>query len=62
MDLYTSPKGYLYNLHTSSAQEARRLWKNSIKEKWDNKCAYCDSEEKLTIDHIIPQSKVAVIL
>lgn len=57
MDLYTSPQGYLYNLQTSSAQEARRLWKKSIKDEWENKCAYCDSNENLTIDHIIPQSK-----
>lgn len=24
---------------------------------WDNKCAYCSSEDKLTQDHIVPLSK-----
>ena len=57
MHLYNSSKQYLYNLETTSPSEARRLWKKAIKDKWDNKCAYCKSEEKLTIDHVIPQSK-----
>ena len=29
----------------------------TIKDKWDNKCAYCGSEENLTIDHILPRSR-----
>jgi 5-methylcytosine-specific restriction endonuclease McrA len=33
------------------------MWRQNIKESWDNKCAYCGSEENLTIDHIVPQSK-----
>jgi hypothetical protein len=57
MQLYNSSEDYLYNLETSSPSEAKKLWKKSIKEKWGHKCAYCKSEEKLTIDHIIPQSK-----
>jgi CRISPR/Cas system Type II protein with McrA/HNH and RuvC-like nuclease domain len=57
MHIYQSSDDYLYNLETSSPQEARRLWKNSIKEKWEHKCAYCESTENLTLDHVIPQSK-----
>jgi len=57
MQLYNSSEDYLYNLETSSPSEARRLWRKSIKEKWEHKCAYCDSEENLTLDHIIPQAK-----
>lgn len=57
MNLYNSPEQYLYNLKATSSSEAKRIWRKEIKEKWNNKCAYCDSEEKLTIDHIIPQSK-----
>jgi 5-methylcytosine-specific restriction endonuclease McrA len=57
MQLYNSSEDYLYNLETSSPSEARRLWRKSIKEKWEHKCAYCESEENLTIDHIIPQAK-----
>ena len=52
-----SPKEYLFNLYTTSSGDAKRLWRKHIKESWENKCAYCDSEENLTIDHIVPQSK-----
>jgi hypothetical protein len=48
---------YLFNLHATSSSEAKRLWKKNIKDKWDNKCAYCNSENNLTLDHITPQSK-----
>jgi len=57
MQLYSSPEDYLYNLETTSPQEARKLWKKSIKEKWEHKCGYCESTEDLTLDHIIPQAK-----
>jgi CRISPR/Cas system Type II protein with McrA/HNH and RuvC-like nuclease domain len=57
MDLLHSPDQYLYNLHTTSSAEAKRMWRQQIREKWEYKCAYCGSEEKLTIDHIVPQSK-----
>jgi 5-methylcytosine-specific restriction endonuclease McrA len=57
MDLLHSPDQYLYNLHATSSSEAKRLWRRQIREKWEHKCAYCGSEEKLTIDHIVPQSK-----
>jgi CRISPR/Cas system Type II protein with McrA/HNH and RuvC-like nuclease domain len=33
------------------------MWRKSIRDKWNNQCAYCNSTEELTIDHIIPQSK-----
>jgi CRISPR/Cas system Type II protein with McrA/HNH and RuvC-like nuclease domain len=33
------------------------MWRREIREKWEHQCAYCGSEENLTIDHIIPQSK-----
>ncbi len=57
MKLYQTPDDYLYNLKTSSSSEAKKLWRQSIKDYWENKCAYCDSTEEITIDHIIPQSK-----
>jgi len=57
MDLYKSSKDYLFNLHTASSSEAKRLWRKSIREQWNHRCAYCNSEEDLTIDHIVPQSK-----
>jgi 5-methylcytosine-specific restriction endonuclease McrA len=57
MELLHSPQDYLYNLHTTNSGEARRLWRKMIREKWDYKCAYCESEEELTLDHVVPQSK-----
>jgi hypothetical protein len=60
MDIFHSPQEYLFNLRTTSSAEAKRLWRKEIKEKWENKCAYCGSGENLTIDHIIPESKGGV--
>jgi 5-methylcytosine-specific restriction endonuclease McrA len=57
MDLLHSPSEYLFNLRTTSSSEAKRLWRKEIKEKWENQCAYCESEENITLDHIIPQCK-----
>lgn len=57
MDTYGSHEGYLYNLHTCSPAEAKRLWKESIKNQWNNECAYCGSKENLSLDHVIPQCK-----
>jgi hypothetical protein len=52
-----SPKEYLFNLYTTSSGDAKRIWRKHIKESWNHKCAYCESEDNLTIDHIVPQSK-----
>ena len=58
MDVLNSPQDFLYNLKASTSSEARRLWKQSIKEKWNHQCAYCGSkDEELTIDHVVPQMK-----
>ena len=57
MEIYSSPKAYVFNLHTTSSSEARRLWRRKIREKWGYKCAYCGSEEDLTIDHVVPRAK-----
>ena len=57
MQVPHSPQHYLFNLHTTSPGEAKRLWRRKIKDQWDNKCAYCGCEKDLTIDHIVPRSK-----
>jgi len=57
MELYNSSEDYLYHLHTTSSSDAKRMWRKSIKDAWDNKCAYCGSDKTITLDHIIPQSK-----
>lgn len=54
---FHNPKEYVFNLYATSSSEAKRMWRKNIKEEWNYRCAYCDSEDNLTIDHIIPQSK-----
>jgi len=56
MPLYSTPEECMFNLETFSSSEAKRKWKNSIKEHW-GECAYCGSENDLTLDHITPRSK-----
>lgn len=57
MEVLNSPQDFLYNLHTCSSTEARKLWKQSIREKWNYTCAYCgETETELSIDHIVPQT------
>lgn len=56
MEILNSPNDFLYNLHTCSPREARKMWRTSIKEKWNYTCAYCGkNEDTMTIDHIVPQ-------
>ena len=57
MKLLSSPRQYLFNLKTTSSQEALRMWRRNIKERWDYECAYCGSKKELTIDHIVPRCK-----
>ena len=57
MHLYDSSKDYLFHLQTTSSADAKRMWRQSIKDKWNHKCAYCGNTEYLTIDHVIPQCK-----
>ena len=52
-----SPKEYLFHLQATSSGEAKRMWRQHIKESWNHQCAYCGSEDNLTIDHILPQAK-----
>jgi predicted restriction endonuclease len=57
MQLYQSSKELLYNLEATSSAEAKRKWRQSIKEHWNYRCAYCGDTENLTLDHITPRSK-----
>ena len=57
MPLYSTSDELLYNLEAVTGSEARRKWRQSIKEKWNYECAYCRSEDNLTLDHITPRSK-----
>ena len=55
--VYSCPDDYLYNLEVCTSSQAKKLWKNSIKEEWNLECAYCGSPHNLTLDHILAQSK-----
>lgn len=57
MPLYSNSKELLYNLEATTSSEAKRKWRQSIKERWNYECAYCGSNEDLTLDHITPRSK-----
>lgn len=52
---------YLYHLEAMSGKEAKRLWRQSIRDAWNNKCAYCNNPpidlRSLTVDHVRPKSK-----
>ena len=60
MELYHSSQAYLFNLATTSSAEAKRIWRRKVREQWDNECAYCGSEENITLDHVVPRSKGGV--
>ena len=57
MSILSSPRQYLFNLKTTSSQEALRMWRRNVKEKWNYKCAYCGSGKNLTMDHVVPRCK-----
>jgi 5-methylcytosine-specific restriction endonuclease McrA len=50
-----APSDYLYNLHAMTSSQARRMWREAIKEHWQCQCAYCGSTENLTLDHVKPK-------
>ena len=56
--LLPSPEYYLQNLITMQSREARKLWRNAIKEHFDYTCVYCGKTyelHELTIDHVHPR-------
>ena len=52
---------YLYNLEAMTRKEAKHLWRQGIKNAWDNCCAYCGKppidDKSLTLDHVKPRAK-----
>lgn len=51
---------YLQNLLSMSASDAKRLWRRSIKQHFNNRCVYCGNHyepEQLTLDHVHPKCK-----
>ena len=56
MLLRQTPDEYLFHLEVTSPSDAKRMWKDRIKENWGWQCAYCGSHENLTLDHVKPRS------
>lgn len=58
--VYERISDYLYNMTALTRREARQQWRQSIKDAWNNRCAYCGAtpivDESLTIDHVKPRS------
>ena len=54
--LRQTPDEYLFNLEALTPADAKRLWKERIKETWNHTCAYCGSTENITLDHVKPRS------
>ena len=52
---------YLYNLEAMTRKEAKHMWRQSIKDAWNNRCAYCNNppidDKSLTLDHVKPKAK-----
>jgi hypothetical protein len=64
LPLYERVSDYLWNMTALTRREARQQWRDSIKEAWNNRCAYCgrppiddNSLTELTIDHVRPKSR-----
>ena len=51
-----TPEDYLYNLEATNHSEAKRLWREQIKDHWNHTCAYCGSKENITLDHVKPKA------
>lgn len=52
---------YLYNMEALTVKEAKRIWRQSIKDSWNNCCAYCGKppidDSSLTLDHVKAKCK-----
>ena len=59
--MYQHIRDYLYNMEALTHKEAKSKWKQSIKDSWNNCCAYCGeppiSDSSLTLDHVKARSR-----
>lgn len=59
--VYQSPCDYLATMEALTHKEAKRMWRKSIKESWNNCCAYCGKppidDLSLTLDHVKAKAK-----
>ena len=58
--VYERVSDYLHGMSALTRGEARRQWRQSIKDSWNNRCAYCGrppiDDASLTVDHVRPKS------
>jgi 5-methylcytosine-specific restriction endonuclease McrA len=52
-----SPRSLMHDLLTFRSSDAKRMWRDKIKLRDNNRCVYCGSTKDLTIDHVRPRSK-----
>jgi 5-methylcytosine-specific restriction endonuclease McrA len=51
-----TPRSLMHDLLCFRSSDAKRMWRESIKERDGHRCVYCGSIENLTIDHVRPRS------
>ena len=60
LPVYERISDYLFNMSALTRREARQQWRQSIKDAWNNRCAYCGrppiDDDSLTVDHVRPKS------
>lgn len=56
--VYMTPEAVMANLQALQRREAVKQWRQSIKDAFGRKCAYCGvHSDQLTLDHIHPKTK-----
>ncbi len=59
--VYERVRDYLWNMEALTHKEAKKKWRQSIKDIWNNQCAYCGKppidDSSLTLDHVRAKCK-----
>jgi hypothetical protein len=59
--MYQRINDYLYNMEALNHRQAKKIWRDAIKNSWDNCCAYCGKppidDSSLTLDHVKAKCK-----
>ena len=52
-----TPRSLMYELLAFRSTDAKRMWRQIIKARDNNRCTYCGATEHLTIDHVRPRCR-----
>ena len=52
-----TPRSLMFDLLAFRSGDAKRMWRQIIKARDQNRCTYCGSTEDLTIDHVRPRCR-----